>query len=101
MSLYLLPARCSSGYCAIMPNQDPTQFEESLTTQQSNTSTLELTDEEIAEAKESLRRYFEIGWKIASRLQREGRLDEVLTKVVVNPTVKPLMGDEPKVDHQK
>jgi hypothetical protein len=36
-----------------------------------------------------LTRYFEIGWKIATRLEHEGRLDEVLTKAGVNPTVKP------------
>jgi len=60
----------------------------------------ELTEEEIAEAKESLRRYFEIGWKIACRLQREGKLDEVLTNAGVNPTVKPPRDDTTHTDPQ-
>lgn len=84
-----------------MPIPDTTHLEESLTAQPFDSSTLELTDEEVAEAKESLRRYFEIGWKIASRLQREGRLEEALTRFEVNPTVKPLRGDEPKPINQK
>jgi hypothetical protein len=61
----------------------------------------ELTEQELAEAKESLRRYFEIGWKIACRLQREGKLDEVLTKAGVNPTVKPPQADAVQTDHSQ
>ena len=72
-----------------MPIADATQPEEAPEVR----SQRELSEEEIAEAKESLRRYFEIGWKIASRLQREGKLDEVLTNAGVNPTVKPLRED--------
>lgn len=85
----LLPGKHGKRYCAIMLTPDVSQSEESLA---ANTQR-ELTNEEIAEAKESLRRYFEIGWQIASRLQREGGLDEVLTNAEVNPTVKP-----PRVD---
>jgi hypothetical protein len=47
------------------------------------------TREQLDEAYENLRRYVELGWKIALRLEREGRLDDILTKAGFNPTVKP------------
>jgi hypothetical protein len=46
------------------------------------------THEELEEAYDNLRRYVEIGWQIALRLEREGRLDDVLTKAGIHPTVK-------------
>jgi hypothetical protein len=52
--------------------------------------------EELEEAYENLRRYVEIGWKIALRLEREGRLEDVLTKAGFNPTVKPPTGHLPQ-----
>lgn len=45
---------------------------------------------ELEEAYENLRRYVRISMEVAKKLEREGRLDEVLTKAGVNPTVKPL-----------
>jgi len=45
--------------------------------------------EELEEAYENLRRYVELGWKIALRLEREGKLESVLTDAGFNPTVKP------------
>ena len=47
------------------------------------------TREQLDEAYENLRRYVELGWKIATRLQQEGRLEDVLTKAGFNHTVKP------------
>ena len=35
--------------------------------------------EELDEAYENLRRYVELGWKIALRLEHEGRLESILT----------------------
>ena len=80
--------RSSAGYCGIMPIPLLDQPEESRAEEHSHSVERELSQEEIDEAKESLRRYFEVGWQIATRLQREGKLDEVLTKAGVNPTVK-------------
>lgn len=48
-----------------------------------------LTEQELADAKEALRRYFDIGWQIALRLHREGRLEAVLTEAGLNPMVNP------------
>ena len=45
--------------------------------------------EELDEAYENLRRYVELGWKIARRLEREGRLESILTSAGFNPTVNP------------
>jgi neutral trehalase len=43
--------------------------------------------EELDEAYENLRRYVEFGWKIANRLEREGRLAAILTEAGFNPTL--------------
>ena len=89
-----LPCMNSAKYCVAMPISDLEQLDKSLVAEQSNSIQRELSEAEIAEAKESLHRYFEIGWQIASRLQREGKLDEVLTEARVNPTVNPPRIDE-------
>jgi hypothetical protein len=52
--------------------------------------------EELEEAYENLRRYVELGWKIALRLEREGRLEDVLTKAGFNPTFKPPTNHSPQ-----
>lgn len=38
------------------------------------------TEEEIQQAYENLRRYFELGWTIFLRLRAEGKLDSALKK---------------------
>jgi hypothetical protein len=84
----LLPQGDESSYGAVM------SFVNSQSLMNTDSSDLiarqnDPTDDQARELKELLTRYFEIGWKIATRLEHEGRLDEVLTKAGVNPTVKP------------
>lgn len=43
---------------------------------------------ELEESRAQLYRYFDLAWGIFLRLEQEGRLDEVLTKLRHSPTVK-------------
>ena len=43
---------------------------------------------ELEESRAQLYRYFNLAWGILLRLEQEGRLDEVLTKLKHSPTVK-------------
>ena len=52
--------------------------------------------EELDEAYENLRRYVDIGWKIAVRLDHEGRLRTILTDAGFNPTVNPPTDHSPQ-----
>jgi hypothetical protein len=85
----LLPEGGWMSYGAVMSLPDAEHSKEIAKDGDGQSVESQLTAEEILEAKESLRRYFNIGWEIACRLQREGKLDEVLTKAGFNPTVKP------------
>jgi hypothetical protein len=97
-AIALLPKCELLSYGAVMLLPDVGQSKEVVTDGDSQSIESQLTAEEIAEARESLRRYFEIGWEIACRLQREGKLDDVLTKAGLNPTVKPSRVDVAPTD---
>ena len=87
----LLPKRCSTRYCAIMPISDTSQQSGE---QKPRRSLADLhpdySELELNEAHARLRRYFDLAWAIFVRLEREGKLDDLnLTASKVNPTVKP------------
>ncbi len=97
-AIALLPKCELLPYCAVMSSPDIRPSKEVVPDGDHLSVESQLTAEEIAEAKESLRRYFEIGWEIACRLQREGKLDDVLTKAGLNFTVKPSRVDVAPTD---
>jgi hypothetical protein len=97
-AIALLPKCELLSYGAVMSLPDVGQSKEIVPGGDCVPVEYQLTAEEIAEAKESLRRYFEIGWEIACRLQREGKLDDVLTKAGLNLTVKPSRVDVAPTD---
>jgi len=92
-TISLLPNSRRVSYGGVMLLPDTEQAKEVVPDGDCQPVATQLSAEEILEAKESLRRYFEIGWEIACRLQREGKLDDVLTKAGFNPTVKPSLID--------